>query len=111
MRGTQAERPVDPPPGFDQYWEALAHVERRRCLVSLLDRERRVEMAVAVDGGLETERRRALRETHLPMLAELDLIDWEPGTRRVERGAAYRRVAPLVRFLDEYEGRLPEGAV
>lgn len=96
---------------FDRYWAALAHVERRRCLLALLDRDRRMEMPVAVGEGVRTDRRVALAEVHLPGLAALDLIDWDPETRRVSKGPAFETIEPVLRAIDTgIEGRV-EGVV
>jgi hypothetical protein len=97
---------------FDRYWAALAHVEPRRCLLALLDRDRRIEVSVAVDDErLQTDRRVAMAEVHLPGLSELDLIDWDPETRRISKGPAFETIEPLLRAIDAEIGGRVEGVV
>ncbi len=94
------------------YCGALAHVERRRCLLTLLDRDRPVEVATAVAGTPAlTDRRAALRDVHLPKLVALGLVDWDPRTRLVRKGPTFDEVEPLLRSLDDNRDRLPEGLV
>lgn len=95
-----------------EYCDVLTHVERRRCLLTLLDRERPVEMATAVAGeDALTDRRATLRDVHLPRLASLGLVEWDPATRLVARGPAFDEVEPLLRYLDDNRDRLPGGLV
>lgn len=103
MGDIHTERTTESDRTFDEYWTALDHPERRECLLTLLGRDRPVEMATAVDGGggIETERRRALHDEHLPILADLDLIEWDSRTRRVDQGPAFETVEPLLHYLDE----------
>ncbi len=95
-----------------EYCGTLSHVERRRCLLTLLDADTPVEMATAVEGKSPlTDRRAALRDVHLPRLAAAGLVDWDPGTRLVGRGPAFDEIEPLLRYLDDNRERLPEGLV
>lgn len=109
---TQRQQASESARAVDDYWAALDHVERRRLLVTLLDRERPVEMAVALAGTEpKTARRGALRDEHLPVLADLGLVDWDPRARRVAQGPAFERAEPLVRWLAERQDSPPEGVL
>ncbi len=95
-----------------EYCALLTHVERRRCLLTLLDRERPVETATAVAGADPlTDRRAALRDVHLPRLAALGLVEWDPQTRLVAQGPTFEEVELLLRSLDDHRERLPDGLV
>lgn len=87
-------------------WWALERVERRRCLLALLDTDEQ-SVDPAWNEGSTGDPLLALRHVHLPKLAEMGLIEWDPDPGLVRRGPRYDRVRPLLELLREHEGDLP----
>jgi hypothetical protein len=92
---------------LDEAFAALRHRQRRRVLLSLLDRP-----ATTLDelvAAAEEDEQRAeveLHHVHVPMLDDAGFVEWD-GARRVARGPRFDDVATVVELLDEHGDRLP----
>ncbi|WP_058992564.1 hypothetical protein [Haloarcula sp. CBA1127] len=86
--------------------DAVRHADRRQILFALRDTERWQPSASDFDsdGSLigAPAIPAALYHQHLPMLAEMGLIEWDRETHWVTRGPEYQRLRPLLAFLSEY---------
>lgn len=80
----------------DQYFTALADEHRRNILLSLLDETRQ-----RVDAQERASQKTKIRLTHvdLPLLEDIELVQWDRDTHSVTRGANYEELEPLILFL------------
>lgn len=106
----------------DELFDALAHVQRRRLLVSFVDRDsrsvpelsgagRRVMAAheslvdqyltdsLEVAGAEKTVVR--MHHVHLPKLSDYGFVEWERDADVVTRGPRFDEVEPLLDLLDD----------
>lgn len=86
-------------------FEALADDHRRRVLLALAASEADAEPLTVPDdvanGDEDAEDLYlALYHTHLPKLADLELVDWDVDRRNVRRGPQFEEVQPLLQFLN-----------
>lgn len=105
----------------DEFYRAMAAAPRRRLLYYLLeDGDHSVEeLATVLTGRESTEESTmatpenrdrwmmALRHQHLPMLAEVDLLDYDPDSGRIEAVPLEERVADIVRWSVVAESGAP----
>lgn len=98
-------------PSLDVHLDTIAHVERRRLLVALMERQGGEETPVTFDEWWDDadsrETMAAMRHNHLPKLADRGVIRWDPERRRVRKGPRFGEVAPLVALLSSYRDELP----
>lgn len=98
----------------DNAFIALAHIDRRRILVALLEdtplEERTAGLDdVATDGSLRRihlER----QHVHLPKLDEMGFIDWGRTDGELTKGPRFGELQPVLEFLTtehEQPARLP----
>ena len=109
----------------DDIFDAVAHVQRRRLLVDLLEEgPQRVlelsrpsrEMAEASESFLEQylagrcqlegvdDDLLRLRRVHLPRLADCGFVEWSPEAGLVRAGPRFDEVRPLLELLADREG-------
>lgn len=111
-RTTQPEVEDLPPRlGEDEFYQALASLQRRRLLYYLLETpESTVDELATVLGGWEatttgiihtqadrSKRRITLVHNHLPLLANVGLIDYAPATGSVRLEPLQHRVEEIIR--------------
>lgn len=107
----------DPPPDgrpLNRMFAALSHPRRRRVL-SLVGEQ---EFATGDDYSVEAvasetddpERLRTeLYHHHLPKLAEMGYIEWDPETLAFRRGSEFDEIQPLIDLLRTHQAELPGG--
>lgn len=96
----------------DTAFRLLANRHRRRLLLRFAEADPDEEVAVPADLAflgedmetIETE----LHHTHLPMLSEAGVIDWDRGADSVRRGPLFDELQPLLELLIERRDRLPD---
>lgn len=96
----------------DSAFRLLANRYRRRLLLRFVEADPDDEVAVPDDLGflgedvktIETE----LHHTHLPMLSEAGVLDWDRGADSVRRGPLFDELQPLLDLLIEHHNRLPD---
>jgi hypothetical protein len=94
----------------DRVFEALADADRRHLLsvlaaageddAPLTVPDDVVEQAPDADADALATR---LHHAHLPKLAAMDYVEWEPATGRVSPGPAFGEVEALLSVLEEHE--------
>ncbi len=92
---------MDPSTRWDNVLDSLAAEPRRQIIVSLLEAPRDQWLSLpdaAASSHTETgERlRTSLKHYHLPKLAELGYIHWEPDPFRLRRGPNFHVIGALV---------------
>ncbi|WP_255198651.1 transcriptional regulator [Halorarius litoreus] len=98
---------------FDDILDALAHVQRRKLLVALLDHNPQDDVPVVVDASeSDTEALQRLimmKHSHLPKLERYGFIDRNQETKEVSKGPNFEEIRPVLEVLLENEGELPSG--
>jgi hypothetical protein len=98
---------------MDQYFEALADVQRRRLLVALLDHDpQQAEVAIPNDvtegekplGLLQAE----FSHSHLPKLEEAGFITWNQDTQKVVKGPNFDEIRPFIELMRDHADELPD---
>lgn len=96
-------------PGVDRTFDALRARRRRLILLGLLTDDIRSEACFdsrcSNREGVDTE----LHHRHLPMLAELGYVEWDPDSGTIERGSRFDEIEPLLRLLIDHADELPPG--
>ncbi|WP_436936534.1 hypothetical protein [Halovenus marina] len=96
---------------FDDMVDALANVQRRKLLISLLEHNPQDEAPVVIaDSDSETdavERLITMQHVHLPKLADYGFIEWNKETHEVMKGPKFDEIRPLLELLDDHEDELP----
>lgn len=88
----------------DQTFAALADTHRREILLALATRGTdapALDVLTAVSGADSESLRLSLHHTHLPKLADADLVEWDRDVLEVSRGPAFDDVAPVLAVLEE----------
>lgn len=98
---------------FDTALDALAHVQRRKLLVSLLAHNPQDDApAVVGQPGEESEaldRFVEMKHVHLPKLVEYGFIEWDQEADEVHKGPKFDEIRPLLDLLADHEDELPPG--
>lgn len=91
--------------------DALADLQRRRLLVSLLEHNPQDDTpVVTADSDTErdaVERLVTMQHAHLPKLADYGFISWDKETHEVTKGPTFDEIKPLLELLDDHEDELP----
>lgn len=90
---------------FDKLAIALAAGRRRQLLRALLrrDPDEPVRPTAVVDAdGDPRALRTVLVHVHLPMLADVGLVRWQPDANRVTRGPRFEEIRPLLELVAEH---------
>lgn len=94
-------------PGVDRAANILRSRHRRRILLGLaadrVEREADVAMRRPDRGEIMSE----LTSTHLPMLAEEGIIEWDRETGEIRKGPNFDEIEPFLRLLQEHDDELP----
>jgi len=100
-------------PHVDDAFRALSNPFRRRLLLALLDQKPHDKIIVPGEIDLsETDPHRletALFHNHLPMLADLGVIEWEQDSHMVSKGSNFEAIQPLLELIDNHRDELPDG--
>lgn len=96
---------------FDDCLDALAHVQRRKLLVALLDHNPQDDIPFSVadaENDIDPfERLVQMRHRHLPKLADYGFIEWDEDTHEVSKGPNFDEIKPILDLLDAHEDELP----
>lgn len=98
-----------------QAFEALANPYRCRLLLALFDANPQTDDDVDPVGLLAEEdpsdnhvtTRLEVAQLHLPKLAEMGFIEWNPEVGELSEGPNWTEVAPLLRVIHGTCGELP----
>lgn len=97
---------------FDDMVDALAHVQRRKLLIALLESNPQDDTpAVLDDSDSDTdavERLVSMNHVHLPKLADYGFIEWKEERHEVIKGPKFDEIRPLLELLDDHEDELPD---
>ncbi|VTT86294.1 hypothetical protein DM2_2332 [Halorubrum sp. DM2] len=47
--------------------------------------------------------------SHLPKLADLGFIEWDPDENEIRKGPRWDDIAPLLRLIEDHQDELPDG--
>jgi len=90
----------------------LANAKRRAVLLTLYDRRAEdaepIPVEEAVPETRSTPAHVALTHSHLPKLADHDVIRWDRENDTVAPGPAFEAIEPFVERLDAARERLPD---
>jgi hypothetical protein len=94
-------------PGADRALAALRDPHRRTILRGLwqgwIDSETDAMVRGVDPETVETE----LRRTHLPMLEEEGIIEWNRETGEISKGPNFEDIEPLLELMEEHADELP----
>jgi predicted transcriptional regulator len=97
---------------FDDMVDALAHIQRRKLLIALLEHNPQDDTPMVVaDSERDTdalERLVSMQQIHLPKLADYGVIEWNKDSHEVMKGPNFDEIRPLLELLDDHEDELPE---
>lgn len=100
---------------FDDALNALADVQRRKLLLSLLDHNPQDDSPVVIsDTESEVEpleNSASMHHVHLPKLVEYGLIKWNKENNVVSKGPEFVEIRPLLVLLDNHADELPDGCL
>ena len=97
----------------DTFFRAVSNAQRRRLLVHMMFHNPEDESKVYT-GDIETsdeELRRMLIEmehTHLPLLEEYGLIDWDREDQVVTKGPQFEEIRPVLQLMVTHQDELPD---
>ena len=96
---------------FDDMVDALANIQRRKLLISLLEHNPQDDSPIVIaDSDSEAtavERLVTMQHTHLPKLVDYGFIEWDEETHEVRKGPKFDEIRPLLELLDDHEDELP----
>ncbi len=97
---------------FDDIVEAMAHIQRRKLLLALLEHNPQDDEPVIIaDSDSEADavgRLISMNHVHLPKLVEYEFIEWDKETHEVIKGPQFDEIRPLLELLDDNEDELPD---
>ena len=97
---------------FDEMFDALGHVQRRKLLTALLihnpQDDESVVVAESESADEELTRMAEMKHLHLPTLEEYGFIDWNRDTNEVSKGPDFEEIRPLLELLRAHEDELPD---
>lgn len=98
---------------FDEALDALANVQRRKLLVSLLAHNPQDDSPVVVaESDRDThalERIVRMEHSHLPRLEDGGFIEWDQEAHEVMKGPKFDEIRPLLELLNAHADELPDG--
>lgn len=99
------------PISVDEMVDAVAHVQRRKLLVALLDHNPQDDSPVVIadneSEGDAVERLISMNHVHLPKLEEYGFIDWDEDRNEVSKGPMFEEIRPLLELLYDHADELP----
>lgn len=94
---------------FDDMFDALSNIHRRRVLIALLDGDAADDPWVSIDSGdMDAQTRLHINHIHAPKLVEYGVIEWDEANYRVKAGPDFERIRPLLELLRQHEEVLPD---
>lgn len=98
---------------FDDLVNALADVQRRKLLITLLEHDPQTNPPVVIDQSVSDATTQynhvTMEHVHLPKLVEYGFITWDRDTHEVAKGPHFAEIEPLLSLLREHEHELPQG--
>lgn len=94
-------------PGVDRAANLLRDRHRRRILLGLSDGRVGHETDVTMRRSDLDEVESDLQSTHLPMLEEEGIIEWNRETGEIRKGPNFDEIEPFLRLLREHDDELP----
>jgi hypothetical protein len=99
-------------PSFDDMVDAVAHIQRRKLLIALLEHNPQDDTPIIVadskDDADALERLVSMQHVHLPKLVDYGFIEWDKDSHEVVKGPNFDAIKPLLRLLDDHEDELPD---
>ncbi len=114
VRKSNAENVIE---RWDEVFRALSAEPRRQLVVSLLDSAPDESIPLpesAVNPNIPTDPntlRMTLRHTHLPLLADMGLIDWQTEPLVASRGPRFEEVAKVIGLIQSSASEMPNSLV
>ncbi|SDJ41762.1 hypothetical protein SAMN05216226_103108 [Halovenus aranensis] len=94
---------------FDDALDALAHVQRRKLLLGLLDHNPQDDSPdLSVEHTDAVKRLVEMEHVHLPKLAEYGFITWDREQNEVAKGPEFDDIRPLIELIADNESELPD---
>lgn len=96
---------------LDEMLDALAHVQRRKLLTSLLEHNPQDDTPADVGDWSDVttaEREIEMAHHHLPKLEEQGYVEWDRRTHDVVKGPDFEEIRPLLELLVDHEDELPD---
>ena len=102
-------RTTDPlsTPGIDRTINLLRDRHRRQIVLELSAGTPCQETDLVMRGEDDSEIVTALEGTHLPMLEEEGIIEWDRETGEISKGPNFEEIEPLLRLMREHADDLP----
>lgn len=101
--------PLRPMPGGDRMFDMMAARLRRQILFGLkkgwVNHETDIVNRCSQSDHIKVQ----LRHVHLPKLADVDYIDWDPDTGAIQEGGRFEEIEPLLNLIDRHPDELPSG--
>lgn len=96
---------------FDTLLDAMAHVQRRKLLMALMEHNPQDDLPVVIgddgDAADVMDRLVTMHHQHLPKLAEYGFIEWDRDSHEVHKGPQFQEIRPLLKLLDAHGDELP----
>lgn len=92
---------------FDDALDALAHAQRRKLLVALLEHNPQDDSPVVLSDTDAVERLVTMNHVHLPKLEAYGFIEWHEESHEIVKGPNFDEIRPLLELLVENEDELP----
>lgn len=97
----------------DDAFDALAHFQRRKLLLALLEHNPQDDSPVVTvrDANEANEMQQLIdmEHVHLPKLDDYGFIEWDRDHNEVAKGQNFDEIRPLLELLDGHEDELPDG--
>lgn len=92
----------------DDMLHVLAHVQRRRLLIELLESDSPLFIADLEREAYSPERPVLMYHVHVPKMADYGVIEWNQEMHEVARGPTFDAIRPLLELLNSHEDELPD---
>lgn len=98
---------------MDDLFDAFANVHRRRLLAALLEHDPKRDTIDVPEDVHEGEKdleslRLAFYHSHLPRLADADIVRWDRETHDVRKGPRFDEIRPLLKLVGDDVNELPD---
>lgn len=98
----------------DEFFDAVADVQRRRLLVRLMDHNPQDPGEITSEPWEMTEAERELvkmHHVHLPKLEEYGFVEWHRDDNEVVKGPRFDEIRPLLELIEANRSKVPTGWV
>ncbi|WP_283402501.1 hypothetical protein [Halorubrum sp. DM2] len=96
-------------------FDALSNPYRHQPLVALLRHNPQddedpdpLDLVGEADENVE-QLQMGMYHSHLPKLADLGFIEWDPDENEIRKGPRWDDIAPLLRLIEDHQDELPDG--